>query len=268
MEMGLRGRTALITGSSQGIGKAIAFSLAKEGVKVAICARNPETLAAVQDEIRRLGGEAVAISADVTDPANVHKVVTKTIAEYGNKIDILINNVGGAEKFGNFLELSDKDWRDSFELNVMPTIQFVRETLPWLRLSKSPRIINLSSISGIEPGFYNPHYTIMKAAIINLSKYLANQFAKEGILVNVVCPGPTFSNSWDRNIRRIADVRGISSDEAKKWVDNEEAAKIPLGRIGTSDDVASLVTFLASDQANWITGSCYSVDGGKLRSMH
>jgi NAD(P)-dependent dehydrogenase (short-subunit alcohol dehydrogenase family) len=267
MELGLRGRTAIITGSSQGIGKAIAFSLAKEGVRVAICARNSETLTAVQDEIRQLGGEAVAITADVTDPADVHKVVSRTIAEYGNKIDILINNVGGAEKFGDFLELSDTDWRDSFELNIMPIIHFVRETLPRLRLSPSPRIINLSSISGMEPGFYNPHYTIMKAAIINLSKYLANHFAKEGILVNVVCPGPTFSSSWDRNVQRIADVRGISFDEAKIWVDNEEAAKIPLGRIGTGDDVASLVTFLASDQANWITGSCYSVDGGKLRSM-
>ena len=268
MEMGLRGRTAIITGSSHGIGKAIAISLAKEGVKVAICARNPETLTAVQDEIQRSGGEVVAISVDVTDPADVRKVVTRTISEYDNKIDILINNVGGAEKFGSFLELSDKDWHDSFELNVMPIIQFVRETLPWLRLSPAPRIINLSSISGIEPGFYNPHYTIMKAAIINLTKYLANQFAKDGILVNVVCPGPIFSNSWDRNVQRIADLQDISFDEAKKLVDNEEAAKIPLGWIGTGDDVASLVTFLASDQANWITGSCYSVDGGKLRSMH
>jgi len=268
MELGLKNRVAIITGSSHGIGKAIAISLAKEGARVVICGRNPDTLSEVHDEIKRIGGDVVAVTANVTHSEDVKKVISQTIAGFGDKIDILINNVGGAEKFGNLLELDDQDWRDSFELNVMSIVQFVRETLPWMRTSPMPRIINISSVSGIEPGFYNPHYTIMKAAVINLSKYLANQYASDGILVNVVCPGPTFSNSWDRNIQRIADLREIHFDEAKNLVENEESAKIPLGRIGTGVDVASLVTYLASDQANWITGSCFIVDGGKLRSIH
>ncbi|MEI6916347.1 MAG: SDR family oxidoreductase, partial [Armatimonadota bacterium] len=133
--------------------------------------------------------------------------------------------------------------------------------------SPAARIINISSISGIEPGFYNPHYTVTKAATINLSKYLANQLTPDGVLVNVVCPGPVYSDSWDRNVQRIADMRDIPLHEARELVNKEEELKIPLGRIGTGNDVAALATFLASDQADWITGSCFHVNGGKLRSM-
>lgn len=262
----LKGRVAIVSGGSKGIGKAIAKSLANEGVNVVICARGVEALETVQKEIQQSGGNAVIASADATDPDAVRDVIATAIERFGG-LDILVNNVGGVNRFAGFLELTDDEWLEAFELNVMAMVYFVRHALPWLRQSRAARIINISSISGVQPGSYNPHYTITKAAVINLSKYLANQFARDHILVNVVCPGPVHSHFWDRNVQQVANSRGISFDEARVQVDVEEAAKIPLSLVGEGDDVAGLVTFLASDKAAWITGSCFHVNGGKLRSM-
>lgn len=267
MDLKLKERVAIVSGGSKGIGAAIAKSLAEEGVNVVICARGKESLSVVKDEIVRSGGKALAISANGTDPDDVRCVVDKTIEEF-HGVDILVNNIGGAGRFADFLELCDDDWLNSFNLNVMSVVYFVRYALPWLRQSTLSRIINISSISGVQPGFYNPHYTITKAAIINLTKYLANKFASDDILVNTVCPGPVHSHSWDKNVLRIADVQNFRFDKAKTQVDTEEAQKIPLGRIGEGDDVADLVTFLASKRAGWVTGSCFHVNGGKLRSIY
>ena len=266
MDLGLKGRVAIVTGGSKGIGKAIAKSLANEGVNVVICSRGVESLATVQKEIKQSGGNAVAVAADATDPEAVRNVVATAIERFGG-LDILVNNVGGANRFAGFLELTNEEWIEAFELNVMTVVYFVRYALPALRQSHAARIINISSISGVQPGAYNPHYTITKAAVINLSKYLANQLASDRILVNVVCAGPVHSDSWDRNVQRIANIRSIPLDEARAQVEVEEANKIPLGWVGEGDDVAGLVTFLASDKAAWITGSCFHVNGGKLRSM-
>ena len=251
MELTLEGRVAIVSGGSRGIGAAIARSLAREGVSVVICARGKGPLDIVRDEIVLSGGKALAISADCTDPVDVGNVVDRTIDEF-HGVDILVNNVGGAGRFADFMELSDSDWLNVFRLNMLSNVYFVRYVLPWLRYSKSPRIINISSISGLQPGFYNPHYASVKAAVINFSKYLANVLASDGILVNTVCPGPVLNDSWDKDVRRMT----------------EETQKIPLGRIGEADDVADLVTFLASERASWITGSCFHVNGGKFRSIH
>lgn len=263
MNLRLKGRTAIVTGGSKGIGKAIAKSLANEGVNVVICAQGMEALTAVQEEIKRDGGNVLTVRADVTDPEAVQNVVT-TAVEYFGGLDILVNNAGGVNRFGGFLELTGTDWLDAFQLNVMGVVYFVQHALPSLRQSPTARIINISSISGVQPGFYNPHYTIVKAAVINLSKYLANHLAGDRILVNTVCAGPVHSHSWDRSVQHIANIRGIAFDKVRAQVEEEEARKIPLGRVGEGDDVAGLVTFLASDQAAWVTGSCFHVNGGKL----
>lgn len=266
MNLELKGRTAIVTGGSKGIGRAIAKSLASEGVNVVICARGADALATIEEEINQSGGNAVAISADATNPEAVRHVVTTTIDRFGG-LDILVNNVGGAVKFAKFADLEERDWFDAFDLNVMPVVYFVRHALPWLRHSPAPRIINISSISGVQPGFYNPHYTITKAAVINLSKYLANQFVDDKILVNVVAPGPVHSHAWNRSVQTFANSQNIPFDEASIQIEQQEASKIPLGRVGEGHDVAGLVTFLASNQAAWITGSCFHVNGGKLRTM-
>lgn len=266
MVLNLEDRVAIVTGGSKGIGKAIAKSLAKEGAHVIICARGVNALESVVREIRQEGGSAIAQSVDALDNKAVETVIGKVVQEFGG-LDIVVNNVGGVKKFADFLDLDEKDWHHTFELNVMTMVHFVKHTLPWLRRSDHARIINISSISGLQPGFYNPHYTVTKAATINLSKYLANKLADDHILVNTICPGPVHSDAWDRNVAHVASIRNISFEEANIQVNVEEGNKIPLGRVGEGDDVAGLVAFLASDKAEWITGSCFHVNGGKMRSM-
>ena len=163
------------------------------------------------------------------------------------------------------MELEDNDWHLSFNYNVMSIVHFVRFALPLMKKSNFARIINISSISGVQPGLYNPHYTITKAAVINLTKYLANTLASEKITVNVVCPGTVYTDSWDSLIKDRSGKEHISYEEAKLSLIDQELEKIPLNRIGTGDDIAGLVTFLASEKASWITGSCYHIDGGKLK---
>ncbi|MDY6833753.1 MAG: glucose 1-dehydrogenase [Chloroflexota bacterium] len=266
MELGLQGRVSIVTGGSRGIGKSVAESLAHEGAHVVICAREAGYLNSVEREILLLGESALSVTADVTKPADVKRVVDTTIEKFGS-LDILVNNVGGTTRFGAFSELTHDDWMRSFELNVMTMVYFVQYALPFLVQSQSPRIINISSISGVEPGFYNPHYTITKAATINLSKYLANWLAKDQILVNAVCPGPVYSESWNRNVQCLAERDNLTLEEAGEIMNNQESLKIPLQRIGNGEDVAGLVVFLASEKAKWITGSCFHVNGGKLRSV-
>jgi NAD(P)-dependent dehydrogenase (short-subunit alcohol dehydrogenase family) len=212
------------------------------------------------------GLEILTVAADATDQEAVNSAVNRVIETYGG-LDILVNNVGGAGKFGGFPDLSDADWRSAFDLNVLSVVHFVRAAEPYLRKAANGRIINISSIAGAQPGAFNPHYTVTKAATINLSKHLANYFVKAGVLVNVVCPGPVHSDSWDDNVRRLASERGIALEEAWQQVEREESSKIPLGRVGEGEDVAGLVAFLASDKASWITGSCFHVNGGKLSTI-
>jgi 3-oxoacyl-[acyl-carrier protein] reductase len=262
MNLGLKGRIAIVTGGSKGIGESIALTLADEGAKVIICARGKEALARVK---KKIGKNAFVVTADITDPKSIKNVIAKA-RELGG-LDILVNNAGGISRFGAFIDLNENDWRDAFELNVMGTINFIREALPLLKKSKAPRIINISSLSGIQPGLYNPHYTITKAAIVNLSKSLANQLVKEKILVNVVCVGPVHSDFWDRNVQAMSENNNVAFNKAWAQMEETEVKKIPLGRIGEGDDISGLVAFLASDKASWITGACFNVDGGKLGSM-
>jgi 3-oxoacyl-[acyl-carrier protein] reductase len=264
MNLSLRGRVALVTGGSKGIGRAIVQALAEEGARVAVTARG---LAALQQTTQELNDhEILACTADATDQAAVDAAVQRVIEVYG-KLDILVNNVGGAIKFGGFADLSDRDWQRAFDLNVLSIVHFVRASTPYLRQSSCGRIINISSISGIQPGTFNPHYTVTKAAAINLGKSLANYFVKDKVLVNTVCPGPVHSESWDDNVRRLALERRIPVEEAWHQVEREESLKIPLGRVGEGEDIAGLVAFLASDKAGWITGSCFHANGGKLSTM-
>lgn len=261
----LDGRVALVTGASKGIGAAIAKALAAAGAQVALTARGEVPLAALVDEISSLGGEALPIPSEATDSRSVVQALSALDTHFG-KLDILVNNVGGAPIFSGLWDLSDEDWLACYDLNVISAVRFTRAAVPILRRSFAPRIINVSSISGIEPGYFNPHYSTAKAAMINLSKYLSNLLAKEGILVNAICPGPVHSNSWEQNVERLAKERGIPVDQCRIAIEKEEAEKVPLRRVGDGKDVAGLAVFLASDDAAWITGSCYTVDGGKLRS--
>jgi len=265
MNLELKGRAALVTGGTKGIGRDIVEALVQEGAHVSVTARGSEGLAKIAKDFP--DANIHTISADATKQTEINFALESVIKTFG-KLDILVNNVGGAGNFGNINDLTESDWYYAFDLNVLSLVHFVRASEEHLRKSNCARIINISSISGVQPGRFNPHYTITKAATINLSKYLSNYFVKDNILVNVICPGPVHSESWDENIRRLATERGLSFEDARLKVEQEEALKIPLGRIGEGSDVASLVAYLASDKASWITGSCFHVNGGKLKTVY
>jgi 3-oxoacyl-[acyl-carrier protein] reductase len=203
--------------------------------------------------------------ADAADPNSAECAINAAANKFGG-LDILVNNAGGVDKIGGFTDLRNEDWLQAFELNVMSAVYAVRQALPWLRRSRNARIINVASISGVEPGLLVPHYCAAKAALINLSKHLANTLAGDRILVNVVCPGQVHTEARQKLAEYVAESEDISISAAIDKIDSQGAARIPLGRIGEPGDVAQLITFLASDRASWITGSCFHIDGGKLRS--
>ncbi len=262
----LENRTALVTGGSRGLGKAIALALAREGAQIIVCARNTEALNKVKSEIKNLGQEAYHATLDATDAGEVAKFFQEVVEKIG-RLDILVNNVGGVEKYGSFLDLEDRDWQRSWNLNFMTMVHFTRQAIPWLKKSPAPRIINLCTVPAREPGSYNPHYSAAKAAMLNLNKHLANLLAPNQILVNAICPASIRSEAWEKKVEERAKSLNISHEEARKLQEEEDQKKVPLGRIGRPEDVARVVCFLASDQAGFLTGSCINVDGGVVKSI-
>lgn len=259
-------KTALITGGGSGLGKSIALSLAADGIDIIICGRNKKTLEDVAGEIRLLNRTVKTYVLDATDSHQV-KGLFSDEGKIHDKLDILVNNIGGVEKFDDFFHLTDDDWSNSYLLNFMTMVYFCREAIQWLKKSKQGRIINISTIAAKQPGLYNPHYSSAKAAMLHLSKHLSNILAKDNILVNTICASTLAGGSWERNIQDRAKRLNISYSKAKEIAEKEEKEKNPLKRIGNLSDVAYLVTFLASEKANFITGSCIDVDGGTVRSI-
>ncbi|MCH8310039.1 MAG: SDR family oxidoreductase [Chloroflexi bacterium] len=265
MDLGISGKNALVTGGSRGLGRQTALSLAGEGVNVAICGRTQSTLDKTVRELEALGVKAIGIEADVSNVEgmdDLHQQVTTGLGE----VDILVNNAGGTRSRDDITGTSLEDFKATFDLNLFGGFQLMKAVIPHMQEQGWGRIINIASIWGRESGG-NISYMSSKAALIGATKHTAHALAKDGILVNSVCPGPVYSDSWDRNVERLAEERGITVDKCRVAVDREEAAKIPLKRIGEGRDVAGLVVFLASDEASWITGSCFHVDGGKNRSI-
>lgn len=266
MKLSLKGCTALVTGSSHGIGLEIVSSLASEGADLIICGRQAAALEKTKSEIEKMGVHVDVSCVDATDPKSVKKLFDHVVQKIG-RLDILVNNVGGAEKFGSFFDLSNDDWQRAYALNFMSMVYFTRESIPFLKRSKQASIINISSIPAHQPGWFNPHYSTSKAAMLNLSKHLANLLAKDNILVNTICPGTLNGGGWERNIRHKAERLGLSFEQAEKLMKKEEEAKVPLNRIGGPEDIASMVVFLTSERARFITGECINIDGGVTRSI-
>ncbi len=252
MELSLKGKVALITGASRGIGRAIATGLADEGCNLAICARGAEALEEAAADIRGLNVQVLALPSDVTVAEDVEAVVQETLRYYGT-IDILVNNVGGS-KGGQ--DPSDQDWYDTVDLNLLATARTCRLVLPVMRNAGWGRIINIASIWGRESGGAIT-YNAAKASVISLSKALSAQMAPYGITVNSICPGSILfpGGGWARRVEQ--DPEGM----ARFVKDN-----IPGGRFGTLEEVASLAVFLASERASWITGAAINVDGGQSKS--
>jgi 3-oxoacyl-[acyl-carrier protein] reductase len=254
VQLDLRDRVAVVTGSSRGIGRAIAIGLAAEGAKVTICARGREALDDAAAAVRAAGGSVVAVEADVTSAEGVASVLDETRRAHG-PVDILVNNVGGSRGNATW-QASDEEWSTVLDLNLLPAVRASRAVIPEMVERRRGSIVFISSIYGRESG--GPvTYNAAKAAELATSKQLAKQLAPHGVRVNSVAPGSILfpGGSWQRRID--ADPEAL-----RRFVE----AEMPLGRFGTPEEVANVVVFLASDRASLVTGTCVNVDGCQSRS--
>lgn len=264
----LKNRIALVTGSSSGVGADIARELASQGAFIIINGRNEKKVLAMQDELEKIHNvRTYSCVADGTNDEGVRSAITHIFPGQLDHLDILVNNVGGLEKFGNFFNLTDADWIQSYELNCLSAVRFSRHTIDWLKQSRFPRIINISSISARQLGNFNPHYGCAKIALNYFTKHLARQLGPFGILVNAICPSTMDSGEWEDNIRDRANRENVSLKETAVKMRVEEEAKSPLKRMGSPKDIAKLAAFLASDENQFISGAIIPVDGSTTRTL-
>ncbi len=262
MDFGLKGKVAIVAAASKGLGKASALALAQEGVNVAICSRNQEELLKTAGELASSTGlEVLAIPADVTKEAEVENLVKQTFNRFG-RVDILVNNAGGPPA-GTFESLGDEDWARAIELNLFSTIRLTRATLPHLKKQASGRIINITSYSVKQPINELILSNSARAGVTGLTKSLSNEFGKYNITVNSVLPGVHATQRLEYLLQTRAKNQGLPVDTIKK----NETETIPLKRLGNPADFGSVVAFLASEQAGYITGQAIVVDGGAYKGL-
>jgi 3-oxoacyl-[acyl-carrier protein] reductase len=257
MDLGLRDKVALITGSSKGLGFASALALVEEGCHVAICARTGDRLRQATAELEqaaRRNGAVIGVEADVSTEAGIAAVMNATVEQFG-RLDILVNNVGKAGG-GDIATTPDAAWYEAFDQTLFPAIRASRLAVPHLRRAGGGVILLIASIWGRESGG-RMTYNAVKAAEISLGKAMAQQLARDNIRVNSIAPGSISfeGGSWWR--RQQEDPEGI-----RDFINRE----LPFGRFGTADEVGNVVAFLASSRASWISGACVTVDGGQSRS--
>jgi 3-oxoacyl-[acyl-carrier protein] reductase len=260
VDLGLKGKVALVGAASKGLGKASALALAREGARVTICARTEADLHAAAQEIRdETGAEVLAVPADLTSAAGITSVVAATAEQFGG-VDVLVNNSGGPA-LGRFADLTDDDWRQAFEVVTLNFVRFVREVVPYMRQGRWGRIVGIQSSSVKEPVEGIDLSNGIRPGIAGLMKAIMPGLAKDGITINLVLPG-TFLTP------RLIPGAGRSPEDDQELQARLAplAATIPLGRLGEPIELGNLVAFLASQQASYITGAVYQVDGGALHS--
>ena len=262
MDLGMQGKKALVTGGSEGIGKAVTRALAREGVDVAICARRKEPLEQAAAEIaKETGRKIVPLAADMTKPAEVERFVKDAHAALG-RIDILINNAGSAP--GGVIEhLSEEEWASALQLKFMGYVRCMRHVLPIMQRQRKGRVVNVIGNDGVKVSYWEIAPGAANAAGQNLTMSLASQYGKDNISFVAVNPGPVRTERWTGLVRAMARDMDLSFEEA----DELAPASIPLGRIAESEEVANLVTFLASDLAFFVNGTMIEIDGGQEKSL-
>jgi len=262
VDLGLKGRIAIVAAASQGLGRAVAEEFAREGCQVAICARTASELERAAAEIGKAHGREVFHQAlDVTDAARVSRFVEDVEKKFG-RVDICVTNAGGppAKKF---LDITIEEWRTAVELTLMSSVYFAREVLPRMRRNRWGRLITITSVSVKQPIDGLLLSNSIRAGVAGLAKTLANEFGADGITVNNVCPGYTLTERLDELAEKQARIAGVPRNEIfKTW-----SSEIPIGRLARPEEFASLVAFLASERASSINGTTIAVDGGWVKGL-
>ncbi|MBI2460423.1 MAG: SDR family oxidoreductase [Candidatus Rokubacteria bacterium] len=262
MELGLKGRGALVAAASKGIGRACALGLAAEGARVAICARTRADLETAAEEIRaKTGAEVLAFPADVTRAEDVKALVEAAVRAFG-RLDVLVTNAGGPPP-GPFDQMTDEAFRAAFELNLLSTVRLIREALPHMRARRWGRIINIQSTSVKQPIDGLLLSNAIRPGVVGLAKTLAGELGRDGITINTVGPGRILTGRSRGVMEHRARQAGLPFEEFLK----RDVAAVPLGRIGEPEEVAHVVVFLASERASYVTGVTLQVDGGLVRSL-
>ena len=247
MKFNLNNKIAIVTGASQGIGKIIAFELAKSGAHVACISRNKRAIESIVDEITINGGQASSFPCDISDSDTLSEIITEIIKE-NSRIDILVNNAG-ITKDSLLMRMSIEQWDDVINTNLKGAFHCTKAVVRYMMKNKFGRIINITSIVGLTGNAGQANYAASKAGLIGMTKSIAKEVASRGITANCIAPG------W---------IETSMTDKLSGEVKNEFLSHIPVGRIGSPDDIANAVIFLASDEAGYITGQTITVDGGRI----
>jgi 3-oxoacyl-[acyl-carrier protein] reductase len=260
MDLGLRERACIVTGASRGIGKATALALAAEAASVLLVARGHEGLEEAATACRDAGAREVqTLAADITE-ADAGEQVASACLERLGRIDVLVNNAGTSTARA-LEDLTDDDWQAQWELNVMAPMRLMRAAAPAMAERGWGRIVNVCSSSGKRPGQRNVAYSVAKAGQLSLSRAFADAYAKRGVRVNAITPGPVTSELWMAPgglADQVATARGTTREEVLE----STAAGVPLGRFGSAEEIASVIVFLCSEAASFVDGAAWSVDGG------
>jgi len=263
MDLGIKGRSAIVTGGSRGIGRETARQFLEEGVRVTICGRNTQTLErAREDLVKQTGGEILAVTADMTKPDDIARLVERARRQYGT-VDILVNNAGQMYS-GRFAAMTDAGLKEQLETKLFGFMRAIRLVHPIMKAQRWGRIVNLIGGAGKEPDPYMFGSGITNSALLNVTKSLSAEFGADNVLVNAVCPGWVDTNLWRRNAPGLAAELGAKSEEEARRL---AARRNSLNRFGRPEELANAIVFLCSERASYITGVSLNLDGGRLKSL-
>lgn len=257
MELGLRDRVCVVTGSTGGIGLETARMLAAEGARVVVTGRDPERVEAA----RAAAAAELGLVCDLAEASAPGAVIAEA-AERVGPVECLVNNVGVAYQV-SLEDLTDSDWEEMWQLNVMSAVRAIRAVLPAMRERSRGAIVNVSSTAGKRPSASMPNYSVTKAALLSLSRLIADLYAQDGIRCNAVAPGPTATEAW-LGEGGLADQQAARSGKTRDEVLAAVGAGRPLGRLARPEEIASVIAFLCSDRASYVTGAAWSADGGTV----
>jgi len=267
MDMGLTGHACVVTGASRGIGRETARLLCAEGANVLLVARNEERLAGAAEEASaagaEAGGAAATLALDVTAADAGERMLAAASERFG-VLEVLVNNAGSA-RWRDLEEVPDEDWRAQYELNVMAPLRAMRAAAPPMAERGWGRVVNVCSTAGKRPSAAMPEYSVAKAAELSLSRLFADRYAKQGVLVNAICPGPVEAELWMEPGGLLDQSKQMSGAPSRSEALANAAAKRPIGRLAEVGEIAAAIVFLCSERASYVSGAAWSVDGGTVQ---